>query len=364
MLKYIGCALFLFLASMSQAQHDHEAVFEGQTGDMLKESVIDAFKPVNILTYGQARDTLYSKVYNVNDSVVGIYTDHRVYLPPGQDPTTAVFMDGTSNGINGEHSYPQSKGAGSGNPRSDMHHLFPCRVAANSARGSMPFGDVIDSQTDTWFYKTQEKPNTPSSDIIDKFSEKGTGLWEPREEIKGNIARAIMYFYTMYQQEANNADPGFFASMEAKLCEWHDLDPVDELEWNRSKMIAKWQEGKANPFVLDCTLAGRIFCGGVSAACTAVDVNETEIAESFSIKSNPVNDYLTIESTCDYCTDDIEYFIYDQSGRTISKNTGSSIVNNLEISVLDLAPGMYFLNVIVKYENGVYLVPLKFIKTP
>ena len=366
MLKYIVCFLFLFSASLSQAQYDHEAVFEGQTEDVLKESVIDAFKPINILTYGQARDTLYSKVYNVNDSVVGIYTDHRVYLPPGEDPTTSVFMDGAVNGINGEHSYPQSKGAGSGNPRSDMHHLFPCRVGANSARGSMPFGDVIDSSTDTWYYKTQEKPNIPSSDIIDKFSEKGSGRWEPREEVKGNIARAIMYFYTMYQQEADSADPQFFGLMESKLCEWHDLDPVDKLEWERTKMIAKWQEGKANPFILDCTLAGRVFCGGVSAACTAVDVSEIELAESFNIKSNPVNDYLNVEWTCESCTDDIQYSIYDQSGRMLRSNTGTIYGNdnNLEISVTDLAPGMYFLNVRVSYENGIYLVPLKFIKTP
>lgn len=289
--------LICFFTQLSWSQYDHEGVFPDKTGVELRQLVVENFRPFNVLSYGEARDTLYGIVYNVNDSIAGIYSNHKRYLKPGEDPTTYLFDDGKPNGINAEHSYPQSKGAGSGNPRSDMHHLFPSRVAANSARGSLPFGEVNDSSTDTWFYLTVESGSIPSNTTIDLYSEKGQGKWEPRESVKGNIARAIFYFYTMYQTQADGADPNFFEAQREDLCSWHQEDPVDQKEWERSKMIAKWQDDRSNPFVLDCTLAYRLYCGDVSEACIAVDVQEELLISSFKLLQNPVRDKVIFESS-------------------------------------------------------------------
>ena len=355
---------FLLVTSCVQiyAQFDHQDVFSEATGDELRDLLIDDFRPFVVLSYGEARDSLYGIVYNVNDSVVGIYSDHKVYLPPGADPTTAVFMDGQPNGINAEHSYPQSKGAGSGNPRADMHHLFPSRVATNSARGSLPFGEINDSSTETWYYKTFQTTTDPALAIRDNYSERTNSFWEPREEAKGNIARAIFYFYTMYQQQADSADPDFFDIQKDILCDWHYQDPVDQLEWERTFMIAKWQENKPNPFVLDCSLASRLYCPNISAACQLVDIEEERIEDDFSLMGNPFDNELVIEGAS-----------AQNKIREITVHTmlGAEVINNqyvlndrlIYLDTNQLLPGTYFIKLTYEKNNILVSQVLKAIKT-
>ena len=296
-MKYIlYISVFFLTITLGHAQYDHEAVFEGKTDEELRILLVDNFTPSVVLTYSQARDTMYGIIYNVNDSIAGIYSDHKVYLKPGEDPSTYIFKNGEVDGINAEHSYPQSKGAENGNARSDMHHLFPARVGTNSARGSLPFAEINDDITNQWYYKNQENSNKPIPSKIDLYSEKGNESWEPRESVKGNIARAIFYFYTIYQDQADNADPTFFSGMKETLCNWHDLDPVDELEWNRTKMISNWQDGKSNPFVLDCTLASRLYCSEVSPECITVDIAESKPFSEIKLCSNPANDFAVFKN--------------------------------------------------------------------
>jgi len=238
----------------------HTPLFPNLADDALFEAIRGSYTPSNVLSYGMARDTMFSKIYNVNDSLTGVYSGHQIYLDPTEDPTQAAFMNGSNNGINTEHTYPRSKGADNGNARSDMHHLFPTRTPVNSARGSFPFAEINDSSTDTWFRNNQAQSSIPSSDIIDEFSESRNGSFEVREDFKGNVARAVFYFYTMYRNQANSADPNFFEIQRATLLRWHQEDPVDQKEYDRTFQIADYQSGKPNPFILDTLLAYRIYC--------------------------------------------------------------------------------------------------------
>ncbi len=354
-------ALFCVFAFAANAQYDHQAVFPASEGDELKELVVENFKPATVLGYGPARDTLYGIIYNVNDSVVGIYTDHRVYLEPGQDPTTFVFMDGVPNGINAEHSYPQSKGAGSGNPRADMHHVFPARIAANSARGSLPFGEIDDNSTLTWYFKTIETNQDPSLDIRDNYSERVSDFWEPREGVKGNIARAIFYFYTMYQEEADNADPDFFEIQREVLCDWHFEDPVDQLEWERTFMIANWQDDKQNPFILDCSLASRMYCPEISSACQLTNINELEVND-FSLVGNPFNEEIVIDRAS--AQNEIrEISVYSMLGAELFVNQYAIQNNQIIIPSNQLTTGTYFIKISYEKNNILVSQVLKAIKT-
>ena len=178
-------------------------------------------------------------------------------------------MNGSPDGINLEHSYPRSKGAdeddGNGNGFSDLHHLFPTRVAVNSARGNSPFLEIPDSLTTSWFYLNQEQSTIP---IIDTalFSERTNDTFEPREAFKGNIARAIFYFFTIYNENALAADSTFFAQQQETLCDWHVQDPIDSIEQVRTFRIAGFQDSIPNPFILDSTLAHRTFCDPLPVA--------------------------------------------------------------------------------------------------
>ncbi len=124
------------------------------------------------------------------------------------------------------------------------------------------------------------------------YAEDDTNGFEPREDFKGNVARAAFYFYTIYRAEADEADPDFFETQRSTLCDWHDLDPVDSLEWNRNQIIASYQDDKLNPFILDCSLA-RIYCG--FPACRFVNtINTEETSGTWHIYPNPATDILTI----------------------------------------------------------------------
>jgi len=323
--------VLMLIPFLGVAQYDHIPVFTDQIGDELMTSVVDTYKPGVILTYGQARDTMFSKIDAVNDSLECAYTGMTLYLPPNEDPTQAVYLDGIDNGINTEHSYPQSKGASNGNARSDMHHLYPTRSKANNDRGSTIFSESNDAQTSKWYRNTTETSSTPSSNI-DEYSELGPAGFEPRESMKGDIARSLMYFYTMYRDQANAADPNFFGLQQETLCDWHYLDPVDQKEWIRSQKIAQWQEGKPNPFVLDCSLAARLYCNDVSPECMLVDTDD-QAFDLISIYPNPSTDILFIEGVE---TKQVSIFNANGKGSIFTLENGKTDIS-------ELASGIYFL---------------------
>lgn len=294
-MKNVLLCLLLLISSNIIAQN-HEPVLSNLQDQSLLNALVANYKPNTVADYSNARDLMYGTIDKRNDSVYCVYSGHRLFLPNGVDPSDYIFQSGSTNGINAEHTYPQSKGAEFGNAKSDMHHLFPTRVQVNSDRGSLQFREIPDNQTDKWYINNQTYSNIPSSNI-DAYSEGTNSGFEPKEDHKGDVARAMFYFYTMYKQQADAADPSFFQNQLSTLCEWHYLDPVDQKEWDRTHAIAQYQSGKRNPFVLDCSLAARAYCGldGVEDCniTPATSIEETA-ASGINIYPNPTYDQLKI----------------------------------------------------------------------
>ncbi|MFK7807686.1 MAG: endonuclease [Saprospiraceae bacterium] len=288
--KQIVCLLLCCTISFSAKAQFNTPVLPDLEGQPLLNELVNQYKPSTVYSYGQARDTMFSKVYMENDSLSCVYSGHTIYLDPNQDPTTAAFQNGSNNGINTEHTYPQAFGAGSGNPRSDMHHLFPTKTPVNAARGNLPFGDVPDDQTIEWFYLDQTQNNIPSQNI-DAYSERGVSSFEPPENFKGNIARAMFYFYTMYKAEADAQNPNFFESQKETLFQWHLDDPVDQKEWDQNMIIASYQGDKVNPFILDCSLAERSYGAGFNGSCQTSSLEEQGENKYFELYQNFPNPF-------------------------------------------------------------------------
>jgi len=237
----------------ARASSSSTAIFPELTGEALKARLAEEFKVKNDLGYDPARAYMYSRLDNENGVVRGIYSGYEVRVNPNSpDPSNEAYQGGR--GINAEHSWPQSKGA-TGVAKSDLHHLFPALAEVNSLRGSLPFADIPDNQTDLWIISDRKSSNIPTENI-DSYSEADSDAFEPREAVKGNIARAQFYFYTLYEDQAA---PGFFQKQQKTLCKWNQADPVDPAELNRSRNIAL-KQGNENPFVLDPTLAERTYC--------------------------------------------------------------------------------------------------------
>jgi hypothetical protein len=312
------CFLLIFIAPIVQAQYNQQTLVLNQNGQELLGDLVDLYKPNIVLDYDHARDTMFAKVYALRDSVRCVYTGHQLYLNPQVDPSTILFSGGSGNGINTEHSYPQSKGAGNGNARSDLHHLFPVRAAANSARNNFPYAEIEDARTTTWYYKTLSESSPTQA--VNAYSELNlnAATFEPREDHKGNAARAIFYFYTMYKAEADAADPSFFAKQLPTICQWHLDDPVDSLEWERTHIIANYQEGKANPFVLDCSLPYRTYCPNLPANSCFVAYNALADfgAQLYQNFPNPAHSNTLLQYELDRSTN-VQIHIYNAMGQCL-----------------------------------------------
>jgi endonuclease I len=257
----------IFFTTIASAQ-GFQVVFPGLNGATLLDSMASYYRPVTVLPYALARDTLYANILAIDDdSIRCIYSGHTLYLDPTQDPTQYIYLNGSANGMNTEHAYPQSKGAANGNARSDMHHIYPARIPVNEARADKPYTNIPDNQTDKWFINNQVSTSIPTADIA-AYSESDETRFEPRESVKGDLARSVFYFYTMYKAQAFLADSNYFNLQRLTLCQWNALDPADSAELKKTWRIAPYQEGKANPFVLDCTLANRCYCPEVPPNCS------------------------------------------------------------------------------------------------
>ena len=237
---------------------DQIIIEPGKVETELYDYVIVNYKTTTTLGYNYCRDIMYSEFDNFNDSLEGIYTGYKKYLDPLKDPSTDAYE--TDNGLqmSCEHSWPKSMGAGEEPQTSDMHFLFPSVQAVNASRSNDPFADIEDSQTNIWYRLDEKSYSIPTSNI-DEYSEKkndGDECFEPRESVKGNIARAMFYFYTIYHDVANEY---FWDIQKETLLRWHYQDPVDQAEYNRTCAIAPYQDDKRNPFVLDSTLARRMW---------------------------------------------------------------------------------------------------------
>jgi endonuclease I len=69
-------------------------------------------------------------------------------------------------------------------------------------------------------------------------------VFEPRDEHKGNVARAMTYFAHRYGFPLSGSELSLYQS-------WHSSDPVDQAELDRTWAIAA-EQGVPNPYVV-CT---------------------------------------------------------------------------------------------------------------
>ncbi len=144
---------------------------------------------------------------------------------------------------NREHSWPKSHGFSERNNEAytDIQHLRATDISVNSSRGSLDFD-----------YSDAPLAEAPENRVDgDSF--------EPRDAIKGDVARMMMYMDVRYEGNVD-VTPDLVlvnyltASGDAelgKLCtllQWHESDPVDASELERVNRIYEYQ-GNRNPVV-------------------------------------------------------------------------------------------------------------------
>ncbi|MEM1122881.1 MAG: endonuclease [Bacteroidota bacterium] len=331
--------LFTLFSTILSAQNIIESCKSGQP---LIDAVRELYTPDSTLGYGPARDTLYSQIDNDGLNLSGIYTDFTVTLEEGADPSISAFQN--ERGLNAEHVYPQSRGARDEPGRSDMHNLYPSKVDVNSARGSCIFGEIDDEDTEFWFILGETLNQIPNSNI-DAYSEKDeeSCVFEPRESVKGDIARAVFYFYTIYQDKAEEADASFFPKQKDVLLAWHQSDPVSEKEIQRNELIASYQ-GNLNPFTVDTTLARRAFFqdDGIfeegDANCVVTNVEEITHRDWVKLSSNSIRHGENIHLTTNEKA--VKLLLVNTNGQAIRRKI---VDYHGELALQNQPSGYYFL---------------------
>ena len=203
---------------------------EGLQGQLLVRALHDIVARHKDLGYDGARDVMFADVDDPDndDTVACVYIGRA--LERVHDRGSA-FRNG--NGLNAEHTWPQSKGA-VGTAKADLHHLFPADVKANGIRGSYPFGVVIHPE---WSGGGSTLGRNASQQRV----------FQPRTRQSGDTARAIFYFYTVYGFRGS-LDTSNFRIEEPVLRQWHEQDPPSAEERLRNDAVYAVQ-GNRNPYI-------------------------------------------------------------------------------------------------------------------
>ena len=339
--------LLLLLLSLPLISQEHLPVLPGLSGNALINALDQEYSPDFVFPQGMARDTLMARIYNENGTITGVYSGFQITVDLNEDPTQDAF----AKGINTEHTFPRSR-LTDGPSEWDMHHLTPTRVEVNSARGSFPFRENVDTQTDVWFRNSLELSSIPSNNI-DEYSEFINNVgFEPREDWKGNVARIYFYMRAVWPSAI---DQGYFDEQVATLCDWHLQDPVDLLERERTYRIAQYQ-GTPNPFVLDCTLPQRSFCAN-GDVCTPSALTEIELIDAWKAPyPNPAADLIIFEFSTDRAAQ-LELSLFDSRGRELRSHR-KQLYSGEQLVQEQLPPvaGMYFYRLRLVRAEGVQTV--------
>jgi hypothetical protein len=273
--------------------------------------------------------------------VTGVYSGYQ-YMYTG-----AFFYDVMSREHSWPHSWMPAFPNQDGDEYSDFHNLFPTHQdQANAVRSNRPLG-VVETQASS-FMDAQYGDDS-----------NGERVYEPRDQHKGDAARAIFYMASKWNGTGGSwelPNPIDFIVQYGQdqdvLKQWHWQDPPDAWEIARNDFIES-EQGNRNPFVDSvnwvCYIDFENFThindpSELPCTTTANSIREEEIG-ALSIMPNPAVDQLTINIDLAE-QQNLTAIVYDLAGKKLlSKSLGSANgKNRFNINVSDLSTGMYTLS--------------------
>lgn len=332
----LGSAL-LSLASVAQPLNYYSSAY-GLSGTALKSALHDIIDDHTELEYGTIKTVIRQADQDPNNpnNIILLYTGNSIskwdFASDPNNPANNDFW-------NREHVWAKSHGNfgpdGDYTDRganTDAHHLRPVDMTMNSARGYKDFntgGTVVNNGT------------TPT----DCYST--TNSWEPRDEVKGDVARMIFYMATRY--EGGNSLAGFpepdlevvnsvgtfplpqMGKLDTLLA-WHAQDPVDDFELNRNDVIYNWQ-GNRNPYIDHPEFVEIVFGSGSAYAdeFSNLAINPTlptqgdVITVSVDLTGTPNNPTLFWGNTWSEVLDSTNMVSMTNTGSTYSGNIPSQL---------------------------------------
>lgn len=274
----ITIAIIFSLAGFAQQTGYYNGT-AGKSGDDLKAALHNIIKGHTPYSYYSTKE-----IFKVSDAdpdsagnVILIYT--------GRSHDATDFGTG-GNHINREHVWAKSHGdfADWMPMYSDVHNLKPADASVNVDRSNKDFdnGGVQHSEATECYY-------TDST-------------WEPRDAVKGDVARIIFYMSTRYEGENGEADlevvdwvntyPNPEHGKLSTLLQWNQMDPPDEFERNRNNVIERFQHNR-NPFIDNPEWADMIWN---NQNADPIVIDDVQINPVVVVAEEPVSVFASITS--------------------------------------------------------------------
>lgn len=208
----------------------------GKTGTELKSSLHTIISDQTKLSYSAVWDGLKATDQDPANS------DNVILLYSGASRGKSL-NGGDTGDWNREHTWAKSHGdfGTATGPGTDLHHLRPSDVQVNSDRGNKDFdngGSAV---------------SNGGGSLTDSDS------FEPRDAVKGDVARMIFYMAVRYEGGDGFADLEVNDSVDngsnpyigklSVLKAWSDEDPPDAFEENRNQVIYDDFQHNRNPFI-------------------------------------------------------------------------------------------------------------------
>ncbi len=250
--------------TMPQGYYDR---IEGTHDAELKATLKAIIRPHTVIPYGNGKGRTWEVFFYADRNEEGycmdMYCDDWKKLNNPGDKAS---------GCNIEHSFAKSWwGRAENDAYKDCYHLNPSNSTANSSRSNYPLGVPVKN------IKDQSKTGSLRVGKIHHDS-LNVDFWvfEPKDEYKGDFARAYFYMATCYGRDINgdidevcnkyngwyieNKDVGSRYAMQNDnylefqpwevevLLTWHRQDPVSEKELKRMDAVSNFQHNR-NPFI-------------------------------------------------------------------------------------------------------------------
>lgn len=313
---------FLFcLTAFSQIPPGYYNSAEGLTGQSLKTALHNIIDNHTEYSYNNLRDFILENTDedpNNSSNVILLYT--------GRSQNKNTFGGG-ANDWNREHVWAKSHGDFGNNPPcgTDAHHIRPTDASVNSSRGNKDFDNGGSQHNEaTGCYYTQY-------------------TWEPRDEVKGDVARMIFYMSVRYEGGSGepdlevvdwvNTSPDPEHGKFSTLYQWHQQDPPDAFEINRNNVIYSYQNNR-NPFIDHPEYLVQIY-DPTNA------INESTV-QQFSIYPNPATSLISVQSDNSELNNS-EVVISNVYGQQVYKTTYHE---DDKIDLASLQAGLYIITIL------------------
>lgn len=298
------------------------------------------------------------KYYENDDTVLDIYSEN----PSGRDPynynpNSSMGSGQEGGGFNREHLVPQSffDEYQTSPMKNDAFHVWPTDGKVNGWRSNFAFGNVYNRNSASACNSGATNMPCKSQNGTTKgkyLTNQSITVVEPIDEFKGDIARAILYFSTRYEDKLQN----FYSTTRSNskvmfdgtrnkaisdeflstLITWHVQDPVSQRELDINNLIYDYQ-GNRNPYIDHPEYVEQVW--GTNLAANDFNYQErTDVAVFTTKNQTAVVELKNSNKAID------KVLVYTLNGQLVQQVSNTNRSNQLTISFQN--KGIYIIKIV------------------